>query len=233
MSRLNERFLADFALPSWRAAFAWSGERLGVKPASLKNLRDEFDPIHDNSRRGWADRPMRPGRLDIVSTFEVVSDDELLEIVRGILSRNSTVEEQVVQPLVRAQQRIANVAQRLRTGRLAEEFFLRNSAEICGVESADILDERESARGYDFSVRVRPSVRIEIKGLMTRRGEIVFTELEWSVAREVRTDYWLIVVGCLATDPAARLFSDPHRVLQASEIVEQVRRVSWRSRVSV
>lgn len=233
MSKLDERFLAAFMQPSWRAAFSWCGERLGVKPASLKNLRDEFDPIHSNSRRGWADRPMRPGRLDVVSNFSNITEQELIEIVRGILFSDPTVEAEVVQPLAGSQQRIANVAQRLRTGRLAEEYFLEHSADICEVDSTDILDERELARGYDFAVRESSSVCIEIKGLTTRRGDIIFTELEWRVARERRGNYWLVVVGCLATEPTAKLFTDPQGVLQANEVVEQVRRVSWRSRVSV
>jgi hypothetical protein len=233
MSRLDQRFLTAFAQPGWRAGFAWAGEQIGTKASSLKNLRDEFDPIHSNSRRGWVSRPMRRDRAEIVTNFSELTDDELLEIVRGILSRNPTVEDQIVQPLAGAHQRIANVAQRLRTGRLAEEFFLHNSAGICGVDTVDLLDERQSAGGYDFAVRARPLLRIEVKGLTNRTGDVVFTDLEWQVAGDSRRDYWLVVVGCLASQPAAKVFSDPHRILRANEVVEQIQRVSWRSRVSV
>jgi hypothetical protein len=52
MSRLDSEFLKRFGFPSWHKAFAAIGARLGVRPASIKNLRDEFDPIHPNSRRG-------------------------------------------------------------------------------------------------------------------------------------------------------------------------------------
>jgi Protein NO VEIN, C-terminal len=233
MSRLDQRFLSALAQSSWRAAFAWAGERIGVKASSLKNLRDEFDPIHSNSRRGWVSRPMRRDRAEIVTNFSELPDAELMEVVRGVLSRDPTVEDQIVEPLADAHQRIANVAQRLRTGRLAEEFFFHNSADICGVITADLLDERQSAQGYDFAVRPRPSLRIEVKGLTSRTGDIVFTDLEWRVAREVRRDYWLVVVGCLASQPAAKVYTDPHRILRATEVIEQVQRVSWRSRVSV
>jgi hypothetical protein len=176
---------------------------------------------------------MRRDRAEIVTNFSDLPDDELLEVVRGILSRNPTVEDQIVQPLAVAHQRIANVAQRLRTGRLAEEFFLQHSDNICGVESADLLDDRQLARGYDFAVRARPSLRIEVKGLTSRTGDILFTDLEWRVARDSRRDYWLVVVGCLPDEPTASLYPDPHRAIRATEVVEQVQRVSWRSRVSV
>ena len=233
MSRLDQHFLDEFAQPTWKATCDWAGARLGVKPSSLKNLRDEFDPIHENARRGWLNRPMRNDRAEVVASFSTRSDEELLEVVRGILSRDSIVENEVIRPLAGTQQRIMNVAQRLRTGRLAEVFFVRNSAEICEITSSDLLDERELARGYDFAVRSRRSLRIEVKGLATSRGEIVFTDLEWRVAREYRGDYWLVVVGRVPDNPTAKLFRNPRASLLVSQVVEQIERLSWRSRVSV
>ena len=35
------------------------GFALGAKPASIKNYRDEFDPVFPNKRKGWHKRPMR------------------------------------------------------------------------------------------------------------------------------------------------------------------------------
>ena len=34
------------------------GEILHVLPNTIKNWRDEFDPVHENTRRGWHQRPM-------------------------------------------------------------------------------------------------------------------------------------------------------------------------------
>ncbi len=62
MSRLDRGYLDAHKLKSWKAAFRRAGEALKVTPASIKNLRDEFDPVHKNARKGWKDRPMRPNR---------------------------------------------------------------------------------------------------------------------------------------------------------------------------
>ncbi len=59
MSRLDAQFLMRFSYESWREAFRATGSRLGVPPASMKNLRDEFDPLHPNGRKGWHKRRLR------------------------------------------------------------------------------------------------------------------------------------------------------------------------------
>lgn len=41
------------------------GKLLDVKPATVKNWRDEFDPIHD-ARAGWYQRSMNPSRVSVV-----------------------------------------------------------------------------------------------------------------------------------------------------------------------
>jgi len=165
MSRLDRLFLESLNLRSWSAAFKTIGSQIDTKPASLKNLRDEFDPIHDNTRRGWINRPMRPNRQRVIAEFSELSNDGLLEIVARILSRDPVVTYEVVEPLAASHSRLENVAGRMRTGRMAEEFFLRESKNICGIGSEEILDKRNDAQGFDFGVLSRLSLMIEVKGL--------------------------------------------------------------------
>ena len=233
MSRLDSRFLKILGLPSWSAAFKAIGMQVDTKPASLKNLRDEFDPVHDNARRGWINRPMRPNRQRVIAEFAELSDDGLMEIVGRILSRDHVVTEEVVEPLAESRSRIENVAGRLRTGRLAEEFFLRESRNICGIRSDDIRDMRMEAQGFDFGVSSRPSLMIEVKGLSAATGDILFTDREWSVAKRSRAEYWLVVVGCLPNDPLAKLHVDPFVSVRVRSVVERCTRVSWRGRVTI
>jgi hypothetical protein len=233
MSRLDERFLAEWGFPTWKAAFERFGSALNVRPASFKNLRDEFDPVHNNSRRGWANRPMRRARARVVSDFSEISDEGLTEIVRGILAGDSTVTNEVVRPLITSHDRVANVAMRLRTGRLAEDYFLGQSERICGIPTVDIQDKRNDAQGFDFGVSSRPSLQIEVKGLTSEAGEIVFTDLEWKTAQRSGDQYWLVVVGRLPSRPKAKLHVDPYRLLRIKPRIERCVRLSWRSRVSV
>jgi hypothetical protein len=46
MSRLDTTYLSARKCLTWNQVFAEAADALRVRPGSLKNLRDEFDPIH-------------------------------------------------------------------------------------------------------------------------------------------------------------------------------------------
>ena len=58
-----------------------------------------------------------------------------------------------------------NVAERLLTGRRAEEYFLQHSHSLVQVINDNILDLRNAACGFDFGVKGRAEWAIEVKGL--------------------------------------------------------------------
>jgi hypothetical protein len=233
MSRLDQAYLDARRLKTWKEAFARAGELLSVAPASLKNLRDEFDPVHGNSRRGWSDRPMRPNRQRVMGELCEVSDAALLEMIDGILRHDPETVQDIVAPLSRPTERIHNVAERLRTGRLAETFFRENCLRISGIRATLLLDHRELFRGYDFGVQDRAAIAIEVKGLKLLRGGIAFTDREWTEAMARRQNYWLIVVGNLESSPVARLIPDPTAALQAKCQYQTTIAASWRATVAV
>lgn len=232
MSRLNDAFLARFGFKTWRSAFATTGAALGVTPASMKNLRDEFDPLH-GYRKGWHQRPLRPNRQRVLSEFCEVSDDALLEVVEALLRHDADTRAEVAAPLAFSTARIANVAQRLRTGRLAEDYFLRHSKAICGIDPVHLIDRRQEAAGFDFTSKTRPELAIEVKGLLKSKGEILFTDLEWRTARVRRDSYWLVVVGSLEGSPVARVWKNPCKEVTATVRAERSLTMTWRSTVSV
>lgn len=233
MSRLDKTYLEARGIKSWKVAFADAGKLLSVAPASIKNLRDEFDPVHGNARRGWVDRPMRPNRQRVMGELCDVSDSALLELIDRILARDSDAIQEVVSPLSKPAKRMYNVAERLRTGRLAEEFFLEHSLSIASVAPSLILDHRTMARGYDFGVRERDGIAIEVKGIKQKRGGIAFTDREWSEANARRADFWLVVVGNMESNPIARLIPDPAAALEAECRYQTTIAASWRATVAV
>ncbi|MCU0916069.1 MAG: DUF3883 domain-containing protein [Planctomycetes bacterium] len=190
MSRLDDRYLRSQEVRTWRAAFDRAAKALGVRPASLKNLRDEFDPFHDNSRRGWWRRPLRPNRQRVMGDLSEVSDDALLECVSRIFARDETATEELLDSLVEVRAPAHNVAERLLTGRRAENLFLENCELWTGIRRTDVLDRRDSALGFDFAVAGLPERAIEVKGLKGRSGAIQFTDREWSEAKVRGPDYW-------------------------------------------
>lgn len=233
MSRLDDRYLKLQGLRTWKAAFERAGKALQVPPASLKNLRDEFDPFHDNRRRGWWHRPLRANRQRVMGDLSEMSDDALLECVSRILTRDETATGELVDSLVEVRAPAYNVAERLFTGRRAENFFLENCESWIGVPRSRVIDRRDSAMGFDFAVSGIPQRAIEVKGLRGHSGSIQFTDCEWSQARIRQREYWLVVVGNVTATPVFGLWKDPQHALLAQCRYQRSVTAYWTSRVTL
>ena len=233
MSRLDELYLAGRGLETWRQAFHEAAQALAEPPASFKNLRDEFDPVHPNPRRGWRSRPLRPNRQRVLDEMSDVSDEALLELVVRILQRDEEAVAEALDALAVVTRIPYNVAERLLTGRRAEEYFLEHCAHLIDVNRTDILDLRQSALGFDFGIRHQPERAVEVKGLKPMQGAIQFTDREWTEAKRRQENYLLVVVGNLATEPLVRIFPNPHGTLTARCRLQTSVTALWHSTVTV
>jgi hypothetical protein len=233
MSRLDLSYLSARQTGTWNDAFIEASKVLNVPPASFKNLRDEFDPVHPNSRQGWHRRPLRPNRLRIIDEMSQASDEAVAELVARILARDEEATIEAIDALAVATRVPANVAERLLTGRRAEDYFLSHSLNIIQIEPDKIIDLRQSALGFDFGINDRPELAIEVKGLKPISGGILFTDREWSEAKYRRDNYWLVVIGNLNADPKPRVFRDPRSLLKTQCIYQTSVTATWRSNVSV
>ncbi len=232
MSRLDRKLLDEFGYHTWNDAFTSIGHTLGVSPASMKHLRDEFDPIH-GYRKGWHQRRMRPNRQRVLADYSGVSDYALIEVVRSIVRLGSQADEELILPIAEASARVENVAARLRTGRLAEEYFMKHSKMICGIDPDALMDHRLNASGYDFASALNMNQAIEVKGLAKKSGQLLFTDLEYQTAKSKASDYLLVVVGNLESSPSFSTISDPANCMQMSLISRQQLTVGWRTKTSV
>lgn len=233
MSRLDDNYLSARGFRTWRQAYGEAADALHEPSASFKNLRDEFDPIHPNPRRGWHRRPLRADRQRVLDELQEVSDDALLELVARILVRDDEATEEAIVSLAVTTRVAHNVAERLLTGRRAEEYFLAHTRPLLGVNACDILDFRQAARGFDFGIRGRQEKAVEVKGLKAWRGDIQFTDREWSEAKCRGDDYLWVVVGKLIAEPAAQLIPNPHARLDARCTYQKSVSAVWRSVVEV
>lgn len=233
MSRLDHDYLIARRCFTWEQAYAEAARALDRPRTTFKNLRDEFDPIHPNIRRGWHQRPLRPDREKVLEELKDVSNEALLELIDRILKREDELTAEAIESLVPVNRVAHNVAERLLTGRLAEEFFLRHAYALIQVEPANLIDLRQVGCGYDFSVSNRAEWAIEVKGIKPAQASILFTDREWTEARLRQDNYWLVVVGNMATQPLARIIRNPHATLAASSTYRQSIVVEWRSTVSV
>jgi hypothetical protein len=229
MSRLNRRYLSARRASSWREAYEEAASNLSIPPASFKNLRDEFDPFFDNGRRGWVNREVRPNRQRVLLEFEAVGDAALLELVERILAADVEAIAPAIDVIESPSPRVANVAERLLTGRKAEDYFLQHAEAILALPSPQIIDRRLDAMGYDFAVAELNDVAIEVKGMRDARGQLLFTDREWSQANKLGPNYWLVVVGNLAATPNHALMRHPSLHLQASCAYQASVAVTWRA----
>lgn len=236
MSRLDEQYLRARQYATWQQAYKEAANALSSPPTSFKNLRDEFDPIHPNPRLGWhrnSQQPLRQSRQRVLDELQDVSDDALLELVSRILGRDEETIAEAIDSLAVVTKVAHNVAERLLTGRRAEEFFLAHSGSLVGIETSHVLDYRQAARGFDFGVQGKPELAIEVKGIKQKRGDIQFTDREWTEARYRGENYLLAVVGNLAAEPVARIIPNPYTAIFAACSYRTSIAAVWRSTVSV
>ena len=86
LSRMDITGVKELGYSNFSVAFKELGELLGRKPATIKNMRDEFDPYFDNPRAGWYQRPLRKSRQIIFNKYSTVSDEELTSVIQRIIT---------------------------------------------------------------------------------------------------------------------------------------------------
>src|SRR5690606_37797681 len=161
------------------------------------------------------------------------SDHALFEIVEQILRRDRDVMENICAPLAQRNDRVENVAERLRTGRLAEEYFLTHAQDILGIRGGGLIDVRTHACGFDFALVDRAEVANEVKGMKSAKGDILFTDFEWKEATRRQSAYWLVVVGSLIRTPRHHVIKNPTALLRGKIVLRSATTVSWRAAVEV
>ena len=66
------------------------GYALGSKPASVKNYRDEFDPLFPNDRQGWHKRPMRPYCRKVYEEYRDLDFETFTGLVKSFVGYDET-----------------------------------------------------------------------------------------------------------------------------------------------
>lgn len=90
LSRRDKEGLNVLGYKTFSKAFKEIGEIIGENPNNLKNMRDEFDPLFPNKRKGWHQRNLRASRQEVFDKFSKMSDFDLDEYVKGVLNGNTT-----------------------------------------------------------------------------------------------------------------------------------------------
>lgn len=223
LSRLDKKGFQALGFETWGAAYQGIAAALGVPPATVKHMRDSFDPYCSPVRKGWHQRPVLRSRVQVMEAYADLSGDALRGVAQDILQGNAGASAVYVSPIVLTDKKDVGVmgdnlayAARLRTGEAAEEYFKSQYAHLPQFAGMELEDTRKLGTGFDFRVHGPNLVQaVEVKGIVGASGSIAFTDKEWAVAHYLKHDYILALVRSLNTSPALELRADPTASLNA------------------
>lgn len=236
LSRLDRQGYLLLGYKSFMDATKGIGLILDVKPRTIQGMRDEFDPYNQNNRVGW-ERELRGSRLKVLKTFQETDDASLIEIVKEILNNKKfkdTEEYQDIHTLFRERKKQSKIVSnpifilRGPTGKAAEAFFLEYFKNKALPVSGEIIDSRDLGCGYDFEIQNgKQSYFIEVKGLASADGGILFTNKEWQTALKHGERYYLIIVKNLSDIPELTVIQNPALKLRPKKNINTTIQVSW------
>lgn len=237
LSRLDEEAYRYLGLGNVGQTHEKLGEILGVKATSIKGWRDEFDPVHSNSRVGWI-RKQNPTRVRVLEALECMPDLELCQLIDALLANPEGYIANFVLALIEEDEstEAENVvpSNRQQTGKRAEELFLLFHESHGQPVPGELEDRRTDMCGYDFGIAAASrTIALEIKGLATSpsRFDLSLTGKEWRVAQDMRMDYFLVAVCDVYGEPEFVFIQDPASHLDAREYVYSTPTLTWRANV--
>jgi len=232
LSKFDSEGLRCLGFDSFIEAFNVIGSALAVRPASVKNYRDEFDPLFPNNRKGWHKRPIRGYCKAVYSAFGSLSLEDFTNLLKRIIYKEHDLDV-LMEQVEKKQGEDRSFAKRLITGQAAEEYFKVKYKGISVFEGFEFEDTTKLGCGFDFRL-FSPSIfyGIEVKGLSESSGSIPLTSKEYSVASILKDRFFLFVVKNFKEDPFHELYQDPlNGKLVFSRVEQRAIQISWTTRV--
>jgi len=208
LSRFDKQALNAFGFTGFHQAYNVLGLSIGFIPKSIQNYRDEFDPYFPNERKGWWKRDLRDYCRYYMEATHDLSFDEFSNIIQSFLEDGVIDEEDV--PNERKKASRSFTANRLITGRAAENYFAQNYQNIDVFHNYELMDTTQMGCGFDFKLRQNQNrYYVEVKGINDKCGNVLMTEKEYGVAADLRDLYCLFVVSNFRETPEHHIFFNP------------------------
>lgn len=220
LSKYNKEAIYELGFMSFQEAFNVLGFSLGSKPASIKNYRDEFDPLFPNNRKGWHKREIRDYCKNHFDEYKNVGFLEFSDLIKSFFIENYELEGFIKK--IEKKDYSESVAKRLLTGKAAEEYFKSEYHKIEVFKPYELLDTTQMACGFDFKLSLHSNFYcVEVKGLNSLRGGIQLTEKEFQMAKEMTSKYCLFMVKNFKEKPIHDFIFDP---LNSQLVFKEVRK---------
>ena len=239
LSRFDRKGIKALGYASAEKAFSEIGVKLGVKAATIKNMRDSFDPYCSQVRVGWYQRPILPSRANVIQAYDDLSEAAVAEIVREILNGKAENIHQFTAPIGKEEviskftiEENSAFVNRMRTGETAETYFMENFPNLERFEGSTLEDTRKLGAGFDFKAQFPTSFQaIEVKGVRKRKGDIFFTDKEWGIAQILKHNYILAIVHSLESAPDLAFITNPaFELVVTMRAIESVS-ICWNAKI--
>jgi Protein NO VEIN, C-terminal len=232
LAKYDSSGLRQLGFANFVEAFNVIGTALGVRPSSVKNYRDEFDPLFPNGRKGWHRRPRREYCKVISDTFGSLSLDRFTELLKFVIYKEHDL-DLLKENLDRQRGESQSFAKRLLTGQAAEQYFRSNYKQMISFHGLELEDTTNIGCGFDFKLSSPETFYgVEVKGLNEPNGTITLTEKEYAVASVLRARFFLCVVKNFRESPFHELYRDPLNGQLSFERTERrVVQALWATRV--
>jgi hypothetical protein len=231
LSKYDLLGLKHLGFESFVEAFNVIGYALGSRPASIKNYRDEFDPLFSNRRKGWHKRPTREYCLAVFEEYNGLDFESFTGLVKSFFGYDENIWSEFA-PAEQQSDNASAFAQRLMTGLAAERYFESVQANLPEFKGYAFENTTRFGCGYDFRLRAEPDrkdfLAVEVKGLKDQTGSLSMTPKEYAVAAELRARFYLFVVRNFRESPFHEIFQDPlSGSLQFRKTERVTIQVSW------
>jgi hypothetical protein len=232
LSRFNDEALKNLGYSSWNEAYDVIGDKLKVKKLSIRNWRDEFNPLF-GYRAVWYQRPMSPSIIKVVQALKDLDEQAIRTIVEDILADTFKKNEEEIEQLMNIiiddikRKTESKFIVRGPTGELAEEFnkyFKKAKMPLDG----DLIDRSDLGIGYDFRIEnTENKTFVEVKGLAEMSGGFLFTNKEWTVAQSEGDNYFICVVSNLSEKVEINFIQNPAEKLNPKKNIYTTIQISW------
>jgi len=185
-------------------------------------------------RAGWYQRPMNPSRIRVAQALENLDELQVRSIAKDILTgkiQEEPDEEEQLLTIASDETKGKSTQKfilRAPTGKAAEEYFQKHFSENKFPVDGKLIDCRDLGVGYDFRIETATEKYfVEVKGLSEFTGGVLFTNKEWSTAKEHGKKYFLCVVSNLNEKAEIVFIQNPAEKLNPKKNIYTSIQISW------
>ena len=234
LSKYDSFGLKKLGFESFQEAFNVIGYGLGSRPASIKNYRDEFDPLFPNKRQGWHKRPRRAYCVEIYKKYKDLDVETFSALLKSFVGHDENTLS-ISESKEEKAEGDSLFAKRLITGLAAEHYFEAIQPKLPEFKDYTLENTTRLGCGYDFRLARKSDdqfLAVEVKGLQDRTGSLALTPKEYEMASSLSERFFLFVVKNFRDLPVHDIYRNPlSSSLTFTRKESVVVRVSWSASV--